>query len=160
MRVGALRGDLSLLRSGLSLGWTFGAGSLEELARTALLLERDIYRTGSLVRAGEEVRFRLANPPLRLGAFHRIALTWDGRPVPADAAWVATDRRPEPRILASVSRSEPVELVTGEGSAFALAIPEGAELGPHRVRIDFASGAIPPRIWLEFADVLRDGTEP
>jgi hypothetical protein len=155
VRLGALRGDLSLLRAGLSLGWSFGAGSLEELARTALQLETGIYRLGSLRRSGEHVAFRLENPPVRIGAFRSLMVSWDGQAVGPGRGWVATDRRPELRPIESVSEALPLELETGEGSRFELAVPGPGASGPHRVRVEWVSRAVPPRVWLEFVDHAR-----
>lgn len=152
MRQGALRGDLSLLKEGLSLGWSFGLGSLEELARNAERLEREIYLAGSLEPTARGIRFRLGNPPLRLGAFSAIRLWFDGRPVPPPDARVATDRRPEFRPLSAIGPADPLELDTGEGSRFEIDLPGSPSPGPHRVRIEWQSVAIPPVVWLEFVD--------
>ncbi len=160
VRAGVLRGDLSLLGTGLSLGWSFGLGSLEELARTALELENGIYRTGSLRRVGPRVGFRLENPPIRIGAFRAVEVAWDGTKLPATAAWVATDHRPELRVLASISESDPVRLETGEGSRFELAPPGGPVPGPHRVRVDWHCRAVPPMTWLEFVDRIEEREGP
>ena len=155
MRQGALRGDLSLLRSGLSLGWSFGLASLSELARTALELESGIYRAGSLVRAGDRIEIELDNPPLRIGAFRSVRIAWDGAWVPSERAQVSTESRPELRSLASITVDVPLELGVGEGSRFSLAIPPGPVAGLHRVRIEWWSRAIPPLVWLEFTDEIR-----
>lgn len=155
MRAGAIRGDLALLRSGLSLGWAFGAGSLEELARTALELENGIYRAGGLTASGGRVRLTLQNPPLRIGAFRSVAAYWDGVPLLGTSGWVATERAPELRPLASVTDAVPLLLETGEGSRFELAPVPEPTLGPHRVRLEWRSRAVPPLVWMEIADHLR-----
>ncbi|HTT25783.1 MAG TPA: hypothetical protein VMH90_02315 [Thermoplasmata archaeon] len=159
MRRGTLRTDLSMLRQGLSLEANFGWHSLEELARVGLELEEGIYRAGSLRRTAEGIRFHLGNPPLRIGAFHTIRIFWDGAPWPADRAWVATEGRPTPRPLSSVSAADPVELGVGESSEFALALPAEGSVGPHRVRVEWVSVAVPPVVWLEFRDEPRPPRE-
>ena len=155
VRVGALRSDLALLQQGLELGWKYGLGSLEELARTAWELEHGIYRVGSLLRTPAGVRFDLRNPPLRIGAFRSVAVGWDGRAVPPDRGWVATDRAPALRPLSSVGPDRPLELEVGEGSRFEIALSEDPGRGPHAVRIEWRSVAVPPLIWLEFTDSVR-----
>lgn len=156
MRHGALFGDLSALREGLSIGWAFGLGSLEELARNALELEYGIYREGSLARRPDGVAFELTNPPLRLGAFSQLRVFWDGFSLDPAKVRVATDRHPEPRAVATLSRSEPLELGVGEGSRFELALDPPPSAGHHRVRLEWTSSAIPPLVWMEFVDELSD----
>src|ERR1700694_3911375 len=118
MRQGALRGDLSLLLQGDSLGWLFGLGSLEELVRIGELLERSVYVPGSLRASNQGASLRLANPPLRLGAFARVRLLWDGVALPPSDCRLATDRRTELRSFEGIDRSDPLELGSGEGSRY------------------------------------------
>src|ERR1700686_1814169 len=61
--------DVSLLRDGLSIGWQFGARSLEQLVRVAQFLEHCVYEPGTMSRTPDGVAFTLHNPPLRMGAF-------------------------------------------------------------------------------------------
>jgi hypothetical protein len=147
--------DLSVLRQGLTVGVEFGFGSLEELARIGWELERGIYPIGTLESAPEGVRFRLWNPPLRIGAFSSIHARWDGAPVDPMRSWVSTDRAPTPRTLDSVTRGAPLELGVGEGSVFVLGPPAGPSPGRHRVRIEWLSSAVPPTVWIEFEDEVR-----
>jgi hypothetical protein len=155
MRRGPLCTDLSLLRQGFSLGARFGLHSLEALARVGLDLEEGVYRSGSLLIAPAGVRFRLTNPPLRVGAFHSVRVIWDGVPVAPDAGGVATERRPAARTLAAITPEDPLELGVGESSEFSLRLPPAQIPGHHRVRIEWLSVAVPPLVWLEFTDEPR-----
>jgi len=157
MRQGILRGDVAVLREGVSLGWAFGLGSLEQLARVAETLETGIYRRGALEAVPEGVRVRLDNPPLRIGAFRSVGILWDGRPVDPTSATVATDSRPAPRILSDVSDADPLCLGVGEGSEYRFPTEPGDTEVEHRVRIEWTGRAIPPRVWLEFRDQIRRG---
>jgi hypothetical protein len=142
------------LRDGLSIGWAFGLGSLEELARSAVQLERGIYREGSLVRTPSGVDVVLWNPPLRIGAFREVRVYWDTVQVDPARGRVATERRPAPRPLSSVTASDPLELAVGEGSRYELDLEPRPGPGTHRVRIEWSSVAIPPLVWLDVRDEL------
>ena len=155
MRVIPLRGDLALLGEGVALGWRFGLGSLEQLARTAWELEHGVYRRGSLVRTPAGVAFGLLNPPLRIGAFRGLSARWDDAPVSADRLSVSTDRRPLPRSAESVTAGDPLELGVGEASRYEIRLPDDPGATSHRVRLEWQSVAVPPLVWLEFTDTVR-----
>lgn len=142
-----------MLRQGISVGASFGLASLEELARVGLELEEGVYRTGSLVRVPAGVRFRLTNPPLRIGAFHTLRVYWDGVQLDPDLAHVATERCPELRPISAVDGGDPLVLGVGESSTFSLTLPAASTAGRHRIRVEWVSVAVPPVVWLEFVDV-------
>jgi hypothetical protein len=156
----SFRLDLALLREGIEVGWEFGAHSLVELARVAEYIEREVYTAGSLVGGPGGLKFRLGNPPLRLGAFHRLVVSVDGVIVPPRSATVSVGGG-APRALDSVSRSEPVELLPGRGAAFTVRpetpVPVGALT---TVRLELHNVAIPPRVWLEIRDRVRPEPTP
>lgn len=155
MASGHFRMDLGVVRQGLHLLVSFGLRPLEEMTRVAELLEHSVYEHGSLVRAGAGVSFVLLNPPLRMGAFSRASLTWDGAPVAPECSFVLPGGRGPPRALSDLSRERPLTLPVGERSRFTLE-PTTVSEGVHRVRLDLQSVAIPPRVWFEFSDRLAE----
>lgn len=153
-----LRVDLGVIRQGLHLALDFGLQPLEELTRVAEMLERSVYEAGSLRSDGRDLVFQLRNPPLRTGAFGSARLYWDGATHPAPGAWVDAPtgaRRP----LASLTRESPLVLPTGRRTAFGLPL-DGPTSGVRRIRLELQSVAIPPTVWFEFTDRVREGTEP
>jgi hypothetical protein len=153
-RVGPI---LSLLRQGITLGVDFGAHSLESLLAVAETVEGSVYRPDSLVRTASGLEFVLDNPPLRSGAFSSLTVSVDGVRVPPERARVRRGEGFPWRSLADVSETSPVELLPGVPTQIAA----DAEFpGPGRtvtVRLELRSVAIPPLVWFEFSEVLRDG---
>ena len=159
MASGHLRMDLGVIRQGLHLLFEFGVRPLEEMTRVAELIEHSVYEKGSLGRRGESISFVLLNPPLRMGAFSEISLTFDSTPVPKDLVTVEPGPRAAPRTLADLSRDRPLTLPVGVRTRFRFTAPVTGP-GPHRVRLDLHSVAIPPRVWFEFHDHLADDLAP
>jgi hypothetical protein len=151
--------DLFALREALSIGWSFGLGSLEELIRSAVALETGIYAKGSLRATATGVAIPLRNPPLRIGAFRAVRVFWDGAPIALDRARVATDRRPAHRRLADLTEAEPLELAVGEGSRYEIDLDRPPAAGDHRVRLEWESVAVPPLVWLELRDEVAGPAE-
>ncbi len=61
------------------------------------------------------------------------------------------------RELTDLSKEQPLDLGPGARIEFAVArpLPEGTkDLG---IRLEFQSIAIPPLVWFEFTDTVRDG---
>ncbi|HTP55263.1 MAG TPA: hypothetical protein VML53_01175 [Thermoplasmata archaeon] len=157
MSRGHFRADLGLVRQGVHLAWEYGTRPLEELTRLAELLEHSVYERGSLVASEGSVRFTLLNPPLRMGAFSRIGLAWDGIAVDASQVRIGTDPGGAVRTLASITRDAPATLPIGARSRFSFPV-SGPVAGVHAVRLELHSAAIPPTVWLEFSD--RVGASP
>jgi hypothetical protein len=148
-----VRVDLALLREGLAIGREFGVHSLEEMARLALYLSGAVYDAGSLRRTAEGVEFALYCPPLRVGAFQRVGLVWDGRPIappdgtarPADAA--------TPVRFDAIDRARPLVLPVGRRVEFTARMAPPPD-GPHTIRLELQSVAIPPLVWFQVTDRL------
>ncbi len=148
-RVGRL---LSALRQGVELGVEFGPHSLEALLWVAETIEQSVYAPGSLARSPRGVTFVLSNPPLRTGAFSAVRIRWDGVPVVADAIRFRSGPGGAERSAATVRRSEPLELLIGVPTTFAVDLPAEA-IGPTgSVRLELDCPAIPPTVWVEFRD--------
>ncbi len=154
MRSGRLRGDLALLRQGARIAVGFGFRSLGGLVDVAELLEQSVYEPRSLARTPEGFGFTLLNPPLRMGAFSSVRLRWNGTVVDPAHATLALPEGP-PRSLASIGPMVPVTLPVGRRTLFAVEAREVAR-GRHQVRLELQSVAVPPRVWFEFADELRE----
>lgn len=148
-----LRADLGLVRQGLRLALDYGVRPLEEMVRVAELIESSVYEHGSMTTDGRNVRFRLLNPPLRMGAFSSIALRWDGAAIPPSDATIASADSQSPRRFESISQAEPATIPIGRRTAIAFET-DRREIAVHRVRLELKSVAIPPMVWLEFADRL------
>ena len=148
---GSLRVDLRLVREGLVVAFDFGVAPLEQITRLAEVIEHTVYEPGSLRAVAGRARFTLLNPPLRMGAFSSATIQWDGEPVDPARCTVETDGVRPARALSTLSSTAPLGLPVGARSRFAFPVPDPTS-GEHRVRLELTSVAIPPRIWLEFAD--------
>lgn len=153
MRSFHLRADLGLVRQGLRLALDYGFRPLEEMVRVAELVESSVYEHGSLTTDGTRVRFRLLNPPLRMGAFSRITLRWDGTAVPPSAAQISSEASRPPTRFDEISAEQPISIPVGRRTEIVFRTDQRAS-GPHRVRLELQSVAIPPAVWLEFSDRL------
>lgn len=154
MTARAIAVDFSLIWEGLEIGEEFGLPSLEELARVGRFLEHAFYEPGSLALGPDGVTFRLRNPPLRMGAFSRVRVRFDGTEVDGERAWVQPDGAPSPLRLNQIDREHPIALPIGRPTRFLLEIPTPVD-GPHTVRLELHSVAIPPLVWAEITDVVR-----
>ena len=146
----------SLLRQGLSVEREFGRHSLETLISVAETIEESVYERGSLMRTANGLTFCLNNPPLRIGAFSSLHLILNERPVPAERVRVRYGPGLPWRAVTEITRERPLEL--GPGARIELGVdgplPDGVrEL---RIRLELQSTAIPPLVWFEFRDSLRD----
>lgn len=150
-----LRLDLAVLRQGLHLALDFGLQPVEELARIAELLEHSVYESGSLGSNGREVTFTLLNPPLRTGAFDAARIFWDGASTPVVGAWAAGPEE-GPRPLETVRRDSPLVVPVGRRTRFGFPQRGLAASGTRKVRLELHSVAIPPLVWFEFSDRLRE----
>lgn len=153
--IGLLRVDVGLLRQGFTLISEFGLRSTERLASVADFLERSVYAPKSLRVLRDGVGFTLLNPPLRVGAFSSLRLAWDGTFLPPDRAFVRPEGHAIDRPLADIELARPIELRPGERSDFRLT-GIGIDSNPHRVRLELQSVAVPPLVWFEFADTIRE----
>lgn len=150
-----LRVDLAVLRQGLHLALDFGLQPVEELARIAELLEHSVYEPGSLSSNGREVAFTLLNPPLRTGAFDAARIFWDGGATPVAGAWAAGPGE-APRALATVGPDSPLLVPVGRRTRFGFPQDGPAASGTRKVRLELHSVAIPPLVWFEFSDRVRE----
>jgi hypothetical protein len=154
-RLGAI---LSLVRQSLQLDVEFGTRSLESLVRIAEIVEESVYVPGSLRATASGIRFSLGNAPLRLGAFRSVAVHLNGIPAAPTAVRFRSEQG-EWRSAASVDRGRPIVLLPGQTTDFEVdaSPPPTGEL---RVRLEFESVAIPPRVWFEFREPLGAAREP
>jgi hypothetical protein len=149
------RGDVGIIRQGLSLVSEFGVRSAERLAYVADFLERSVYAPNSLRVVQDGVGFTLLNPPLRVGAFSSLRVAWDGAFHPPDRAFVRAEGHSIDRALADIDASRPVELRPGERVDIRLTeIP--VDSLEHRVRLELQNIAVPPLVWFEFADTISE----
>jgi hypothetical protein len=158
MRARGLGFDLQLAREGLLLGWHFGARSVGELARIASYIESSVYDRGSLSRWEDGIRFRLTNPPLRLGAFDRASLWVNGQVVPGDHIATWGDEGHERRLLSEISGARPLALLPGHPTHFQVRLEPPPAWGTRLVvRLELHNIAIPPPVWLQFRDRVGRG---
>jgi hypothetical protein len=146
--------DLGLLRAGLEIGRGFGLHSLEEMARIALYLESAVYDRGSLRHVPDGIAFALHSPPLRMGAFQRASLMWDGELLPLADCTARPADRPAPARFDAIDRAHPLVLPVGGRIEFAARMPP-PDAGPHTIRVELESVAIPPVVWFQVTDHLR-----
>lgn len=150
--------DLQMAKEGILLGWHFGARSLGELVRIANYIETSVYERGSLVRVPDGIGFRLTNPPLRLGAFHRAVLWVNGRAIPPEEVTVRTDGSPEFRRFTDLSPSRPLALLPGHPTEFRVHLDPPPGWGSRLLlRLELHNVAIPPPVWLQFRDRVGRG---
>jgi len=159
MGVRSLAVDFALLWEGVEIGEEFGFLSLEALARVGRFLEHAFYEPASLTYSPEGLSFALRNPPLRMGAFSQIRIFLDRIEVDLARASIRSEGSAEPTRLDQVDRDHPVVIPVGVISRFTL---QGPALGPgpHTIRLELQSVAIPPLVWMEITDVVREGTGP
>jgi hypothetical protein len=155
MRYCRLRADLALLRESVEVAVGFGLRSLEGLVDVAELIEQSVYEPRSLRRTAGGFQFTLLNPPLRMGAFSSVKLLWDGATVEPSLAAMELPRAAS-RTLGSVTRADPITIPIGQRTAIAVQATNLAR-GRHHVRLELRSVAVPPLVWIEFTDELRDG---
>jgi hypothetical protein len=155
--VGAM---LSLARQTVALGFEFGTHSLEALLWVAETVENSVYEAGSLVREGDGIAFALLNPPLRTGAFQSVRLSLDGQLVDPSRLRL----RPGPgrpwQSAASISRETPFTIRPGQRTEVAGGTGPPVDGRPMDVRLELESVAIPPLVWLEFRDIVREPRSP
>ncbi len=138
----------------------FGTQSLETLARIADAVASSVYVPDSLTRTPTGLALRLANPPLRVGAFAALRLFVDGHPVPAEDVRFRTATSSTWRTAASVRTESPLDLQAGDAIDLAADLPDVPRVGPVTIRLELQSVAIPPLVWFEVRDRLRDGGAP
>ena len=156
MRFPHLRLELSLLRQGVSVGWEFGAQSLEELASVGEFLEHCVYEPSSLHRVPEGVAFTLRNPPLRMGAFSSVRVLWDHEAVPPGLVLLLREGEAVGRRLDEIDAHHPVAFSFGRRTSFRLGIGSPSR-GDHHVRLELQSVAVPPLVWFEFTEPVVEG---
>jgi hypothetical protein len=149
-----LGSDLGLVADGLRIGKQYGFHSLEVMAVIAWYLERSIYERGSLRSIPGGIAFDLRNPPLRMGAFRSVSLAWDGEPVPASVCAAHPIDRAAPVPFDSITADAPLELRPGNRVEFTAAIGMPSP-GPHAIRLELRSLAIPPIVWFELMDHVK-----
>ncbi|HTW55733.1 MAG TPA: hypothetical protein VMG36_04710 [Thermoplasmata archaeon] len=147
-------GWLSALRQGFELDVDFGTHSIEAMTWIAEVVETSVYRRGSLRGTADGLRFALANPPLRLGAFSGVTLRVNGALVPPERWTIRSGSAAPPRAATTVGAATPIELRSGEAIEVVAAV--GRLSGTVRIRLELESVAIPPRVWMEFDDELRE----
>ncbi len=147
---------LRLAGDAVLLEFEFGAQSLEALAWIAQTVENSVYVRDSLTRTPTGFRFSLANPPLRIGAFSELRLLVEGTAIPGDRVRFRLGPGQAWRTSAELSGDHPLELEGGSGLEFeadwAMAgVPETVT-----VRLELQSVAIPPLVWIEFREAMRE----
>jgi len=138
----------------------FGAHSLEALIWVAETVDASVYAPGSLVRTASGFRFSLANPPLRIGAFSGLRLGVDGTWVPPDSVRVRLGPQGSWRDSVRLSPSNPLELQAGSWTEFEADCPLPAGPGPVTIRLELSNVAIPPLVWMEIHDTMREVAPP
>ncbi len=151
---------LSLAHQTISLEVEFGAHALEALLWIAETVEESVYEPGSLVWTREGLRFALANPPLRPGAFLAIRAELNGTAVPAEELDLRPGEGRPWTPATSLSRVVPFELLPGRRTEMRIRCPVPPATVPVRVRLEFENVAIPPLVWMEFQDTPREATGP
>jgi len=146
--------DLGLLKAGFDIGREFGWHSLEEMARIALYVEREIYESGSLRSVPGGIAFTLRSPPLRMGAFQRAQLLWDGQALDGAGCTAHPEDSGTPVRFDQLSRDAPLVLPVGRRVEFAARIAP-APVGRHTIRLELQSLAIPPTVWMQVSDEVR-----
>ena len=147
------RREISLARQGVSVALDYGFRSVEMLGEVAEVVEGSVLVPGSLLRTATGICFTLRNPPLRLGAFREVRLVLNGQKVPADHLRIRPSTTEPFRGSETITRENPVNLLPGrriEVNADVTGLNPGQKL---RVRLELVSLAIPPLVWMEFADV-------
>lgn len=157
--IGPLRGDVGLLREAISLIDEFGLRSTERLAFVANFLERSVYLPNSLRVVPDGVGFTLLNPPLRVGAFSAVRVAWDGAFLPPDAAFVQGEGHAVERPLSDISPSRTIDLRPGQRLEVRLS-GISADPAEHRIRLELQNIAVPPLVWFEFVDTIRQTALP
>lgn len=147
----------SLLRQGVTLGVDYGSRSVETLLSVAETVEGSVYEMGSLRVSKGDLEFRLANPPLRVGAFRQVRAVVDGVPVAPDATRFRVGAGTGWRSADVLDPDHPLELRPGVPTEFLLAGVGRPGRGPVHLRLEFESVAIPPLVWCEFSDEPRRG---
>jgi hypothetical protein len=144
---------LSLVRQGVTVGAQYGADALEALLGVAESVEESVLVPGSFVQDGSGLRFVLANPPLRTGAFAAVRLAVDGTPVPPSRVRL----RPGPgtawRAAGEVTAAAPLNLGPGIGTEVEIDVPPMPRGHARRVRVELECRAIPPLVWMEFEEI-------
>jgi hypothetical protein len=149
---------LSLAHQTISLEVEFGAHALEALLWVAETVEESVYEPGSLAWTREGLRFALANPPLRAGAFLAIRAELNGAAVPAEQLELRHGEGSAWTPAATICRTAPFELVPGRRTEVQIRCPVRPGAEPVRVRLEFENVAIPPLVWLEFQNTPREAT--
>ena len=154
-----LRGDVGLLKEAVSLIREFGLASAERLAHVAEFLERSVYAPKSLHATADGVGFSLLNPPLRVGAFSALRVSWDGTSLPAGQVFVRRAGEAVERPASDIAEGRPIDLLPGQRIDFRLAgVPTSS--GHHRVRLELQNIAVPPLVWFEFTDQIAGPQVP
>ena len=146
---------LSLVRQGIALEVGYGGRSIEALLWIAETVEEAVYAPGSLALREGTLTFSLANPPLRVGAFRSVRLTVEGRPVAPERLRFRVGEGQPWRTAADLSATAPLQLAPGRPIEFAAAGVGPLSVARPTVRLELESVAIPPLVWLEFADEVR-----
>jgi hypothetical protein len=146
----------SLLRQGLELGVEYGTHSLEALLWVAETVEESIYVPGSLVRCGDGLSFSLDNPPLRSAAFHSVELVVDGRSIRPEAVELRLGARGASRPASDLSAERPLAFTAGDRLDVTVHAACGTAGAPSEIRLALRTEAVPPPVWIEFADTVRE----
>lgn len=147
---GPSRRALELVNQGVGIGVEFGPSALERLVSVAELSEQSVYERKSLRRTAEGIEFVLLNPPLRMGAYYSIRLSWDGAEVDPGRWTVSVGNEP-PRLGSSIDRANPITLPVGIRSRVRAELGK-KPAGTHTVGLEFLNVAIPPRVWMSFRE--------
>ncbi|MCI4364719.1 MAG: hypothetical protein L3K10_01450 [Thermoplasmata archaeon] len=153
-RLGAL---LRLTGEAIGLGVDFGTGSLEALLWVARTVEASVYVPDSLVRTPTGFAFALANPPLRVGAFSGLRLLVDGVAVAPEHVRFRRGVGDLWRASSALGPAAPLALQAGTRTEFEAdrVLPERP--APVTVRLELHNVAIPPLVWLEIRESVREG---
>ncbi len=155
MARGAWSGLLSLLREGYRIEREFGLATMESLAEIGELLEQSVVDSAGIRCGATGAEFEFHNPPLRDGAFGGATVRWNGALVPPERVRFRPGEGTRWRTGGDVTPQSPLIWRPGEAMQWAL---DGVEVPvgrPVRIRLELASVAIPPTVWVEFEGIPR-----
>ncbi|MHB1931874.1 MAG: hypothetical protein ACYCPV_02640 [Thermoplasmata archaeon] len=152
---GAWSGLVLLVREGYRIEREFGLAAVESLAEIGELLEQSVVAPSGVVRGAAGLEFELLNPPLRDGAFGGVAVRCNGTAVPPERIRFRPGEGTSWRTVAEVTPSTPLVWRPGEAIQWRLEGVDPPDDRPVQIRLELASVAIPPLVWVEFQGRLR-----
>jgi hypothetical protein len=152
---GAWSGLFSLIREGYRIEREFGLATMESLAEIGELLEQSVVGPSGAWRGPTGIEFDLLNPPLRDGAFGGVTVRCNGAAVPPGRVRFRPGEGTAWRTAAGVTTQAPLIWRPGESIQWVLDDVDPPNDRPVTIRLELASVAIPPTVWVEFQGLLR-----